>query len=236
MSSSTSNVNGTTIVSGPDIIQLSDFYVKAGILHPLIVGSIAVIALFACLRIGSNRSIAPITCFDWLITVALGSTLAGIVNGNSLVRGLLALATMLFFQYSTSTMTSRFSKYCSWALESPPLVVVFRGDMLSDVMHKHRISIGDIYAALRQKSILSVSEVECAVIEPNGTISIFGKKALEESHAKPESLLIIPGYRKLCEKWDATHPEDVLEKGYGATAKDQNDKRDNHSGSSNSTA
>ncbi|KAH7369590.1 hypothetical protein BKA65DRAFT_544322 [Rhexocercosporidium sp. MPI-PUGE-AT-0058] len=90
---SSSGTNGTVIISGPDVLQVSDFYVRAGILHPIAVG---------------NRSIAPITVFDWVINVALGSTLAGIVNGNSLTRSPLALAIMLPFQYITSTLATRF--------------------------------------------------------------------------------------------------------------------------------
>ena len=56
---STSRNNGTIIVTGPEVIQISDFYVRAGILHPITVGAIAVIV-----RLGSNRSIAPINVFD----------------------------------------------------------------------------------------------------------------------------------------------------------------------------
>jgi hypothetical protein len=40
---SESSTNGTIIVSGPDVLQISDFYVKAGVLHSVAVGSIAVI-------------------------------------------------------------------------------------------------------------------------------------------------------------------------------------------------
>src|SRR5450756_306192 len=45
---STSGSNGTIIVSGPDVLQISDFYVRAGILHPLAVGSTAVIVSTQC--------------------------------------------------------------------------------------------------------------------------------------------------------------------------------------------
>lgn len=196
---STSNGNGTVIVAGPDVVQTQDFYVKAGILHPITVGAVAVVLLFAYLRLGSNRSITPITVFDWLINVALGSTLAGIVNGNSLVRGLLALATMLGFQYITSWMASRFSGRLSWVFQSPPLVIAFRGAMLTKVMKKHRISSMDVNAALRQRGILNICQVECGIIEPNGTISIFTTKSLGDAEVEPDVLMAVPGYRVLCE-------------------------------------
>ncbi|KAK7419588.1 hypothetical protein QQX98_003179 [Neonectria punicea] len=202
MSGTTAGIdNGTTVIPGPDIIQLQDFYERAGILHPIIIGSTAVIALFAFLRIGSNRSISPITIFDWVVNVALGSTLAGIVNGNSLVRGLLALATMLSFQYITSTVSSRFLRF-SWLLQAPPLVIAFRGMMLRDVMKKHRISPMDVNAALRQKGVLNICQVECAIIEPNGSISVFTMKELEDAKVFPEVLIAVPAYEALCGQED----------------------------------
>ena len=65
---------------------------------PITVGAIAICALFLYLRYSSNRCVAPVTLFDWILNVALGSTLAGIVNGTSLTRGILSLITLLSFQ------------------------------------------------------------------------------------------------------------------------------------------
>lgn len=65
--------------AGPHIIQEDDFFQKAGVLHPLIVGTIILILLFGYLRLSSNRSVAPMSLFDSIVSVALGSTLAGIV-------------------------------------------------------------------------------------------------------------------------------------------------------------
>lgn len=197
---STTNINGTVLVSGPEVIQVQDIYVSAGILHPITVGSIAVIVLFGYLRLGSNRSIVPITVFDWLINVALGSTLAGIVNGNSLVRGLIALSTMLGFQYITSTLASRFHLRLAWIFQGPPLVIAFRGMMLTDVMKSHRISPDNVNSALRQQGVLNICQVECGIIEQNGGISIFTTKDLEDAKVDPDVLMAVPAYKALCEQ------------------------------------
>lgn len=195
------SVNGTYVISGPKVIQLSDVFVKPGILHPITVGAAATLALFIYLRLGSNRCIAPINIFDWVINVALGSTLAGIVNGASLVRGLLALATMLWFQWLTSTLATRFNEKLAWIFQSHPLVIAFHGKMLVDVMKKHRISPTDVNAALRQNGILNICQVETAIIEPNGTISIFTMKQVEEAKVDPDVLMAVPAYRALYEGW-----------------------------------
>lgn len=221
------SVNGTQIVAGPNVIQISDFYVKAGVLHPIIIGSISIITLFTYLRLGSNRSIAPLTVFDWIIDVALGSTLAGIVNGNDLVKGLIALATMLGFQYSTSTLGTRLPRM-SWLVQGPPLVLAFRGKMLKEVMWKHRISDVDLNASLRQKGVLNISLVECAIIEPNGTMSVFTMKQIDDSEVDPDVLMAVPAYRALWEKEEEKRREGESDGGKGGKgnkegSSDQND-------------
>lgn len=213
--SSSNSFNGTTIVSGPEVIQKSDFYVHAGILHPLIVGSIAVIVLFFYLRLGSNRSVAPITVFDWIINVALGSTLAGIVNGNSLTRGLIALWTMLAFQYIVSHISSHYKNRFEWIFSAPPLVVAFRGEFLKKTMAKHRISQSDIYSALRQHGILNIKLVEAIIIEANGEFSIFEIEAVRDCKCEPSALLNVPAYKALCEQAES----DRLEKSASSQTK-----------------
>lgn len=197
---STSSANGTTIVTGPEVIQSSDFYVHAGILHPLVVGSIAVIVLFFYLRLGSNRSVAPITVFDWIINVALGSTLAGIVNGNSLARGVIALFTMLAFQFTTSFMSSHYKQRFQWIFHSPPIVIAFRGGFLDKIMKKHRICQSDIYGAMRQHCILHIEQIEVVIIEANGSLSLFTQECVEQCAWDAEALMQVPAYKALCEK------------------------------------
>jgi uncharacterized membrane protein YcaP (DUF421 family) len=200
----TTNGNSSVIVTaaGPNLIQVEDFYQRASILHPFVVGSIAVIFLFTYLRLGSNRSVAPITVFDWIINVALGSTLAGIVNGNSLTRGIEALVTMLMFQYVTSYASSNFRGRLERIFRGPPLVVAFRGKMLTKIMKNHRISPSDVYSAMRQQGILNISRVECAIIEANGNFSIFTTQQFKESEYEPTALQDVPAYCVLVDRYD----------------------------------
>jgi uncharacterized membrane protein YcaP (DUF421 family) len=106
---------------------------------------------------------------------------------------------MLGFQYTISLLTTRFHHRLSWIFEGPPLVVVFRGKILTAVMKKHRISRSDVNASLRHHGVLNVCLVECAVIEPNGAISVFTMEELENAKVEPEGLMAIPAYKALCE-------------------------------------
>ncbi len=155
-----SNTTIQTPGTGPLVIQATDFYQTASVLHPIIIGTIILALLFGYLRISSNRSVAPMTLFDSIVSIALGSTLAGVVNGTALVRGILALVVLLFWQYFTSFACTQWPQRLGYFLTSPALVVVFRGQMLEDVMRKHRISKNDLNGALRSAQVWNICEVE----------------------------------------------------------------------------
>lgn len=125
-------------------------------------------------------------------------TVAGIVNGTSLVRGMLAVFVLFFFQFVTSWLCGHYPKSGGW-LASPPLIIAFRGEALTKVMEKHRISEGDLYSALRQSQIWSINDVEVVAIEPTGKYTIY-KRSQYPKEGDPDVILNIPGYKKLREE------------------------------------
>lgn len=74
---------------------------------------------------------------------------------------------------TSSSLSVRFPRYCGWILDKPSLIVVFRGEQLNGVMHKHRISQHDLNAALRLGGIWNVAEVHLMCIETNGAFTIY---------------------------------------------------------------
>lgn len=195
---------------------------------PITAGAASILILFIYLRISSNRCVAPVTLFDWILNVALGSTVAGIVNGTSLVRGLIAIATLMAFQLLTwvththteasSHSRSQLSSRCGISLEqmlnSPPLVIAFRGQALKKVMRHHRISTSDLNSALRKSGIWHISEVECVIIEPTGDFAVY-KRGTKPEGLEPEVLLDVPGYKRLVEHFQERSEEDHKNKSHG---------------------
>ena len=58
---------------GIELLNVGDFYQSASILHPVAIGSIAIVGLFGLLRWTSNRTVAALTLWDKIVQVALGS-------------------------------------------------------------------------------------------------------------------------------------------------------------------
>lgn len=58
---------------GEGLLNVGDFFKFESILHPFAIGSIAILSLFAYLRVSSNRTVAPLTIWDEICSIALGS-------------------------------------------------------------------------------------------------------------------------------------------------------------------
>ena len=113
-------------------------------------------------------------------------------------------------------MSSHYGLTLERALNSPPLVIAFRGHALRDVMRKHRISQTDLNSALRREQIWNIRQVEAVIIEPTGTFSIY-RIAAKPDEFEAEVLLDVPGYRKLVEHFDmdGKSTEDKVREGKG---------------------
>lgn len=53
-----------------------------------------------------------------------------------------------------------------------PTVVVHNGKILESNMHKMRYTVDDLTSQLRQKNAYNIADVEFAVVEPNGALSV----------------------------------------------------------------
>lgn len=144
-----------------------------GLLRVLIVGVCAYLALVGMVRIAGKRSLAKMTAFDLVVTVALGSTLSTVILSRdvALVEGLFAMALLLGLQTLVAWLSSR-HKQINQLTKSTPAVLYARGTFDMQAMLAERITRDDVMAAVRRQGITSLAEVEQVVLESNGELSV----------------------------------------------------------------
>ena len=69
-----------------------------------------------------------------------------------------------------------------------PVYIIYKGRLLEDSLCDNRISLDELLSAMRGQNVFDISEVEYAIIEQNGTLSIFKKSDSGFAHT-----LIIDG-------------------------------------------
>lgn len=102
---------------------------------------------------------------------------------------------------TSSQISSHYGKGLEHLMNSPPLVIAFRGHALMKVMKKHRISVSDLNGALRRSNVWNICEIEAVIIEPTGQFSIYKRADMPKDY-EAEVLMDVPGYKRLVEHFD----------------------------------
>lgn len=145
----------------------------SGLLRTLLVGLLAYIALVTFLRISGKRTLAKMNAFDFIVTVALGSTLATILLSQDVVlaEGLLAFMLLIGLQFIVAWLSVR-SSWIEALVKSEPTLLLYRGQFLQPAMQRERVSREEIEAAVRQQGVADPEEVAAVVLETDGTFSV----------------------------------------------------------------
>lgn len=128
----------------------------------------------AALRIAGRRTLAQMSAFDVVVTIAIGSILAAAVvpAAPAVSDGLTALLTLLFCQVVVGALRQRIPRLRT-ILDFTPLVVFRQGQLeLRQSPTSAQLTEDELFSMLRQQEIFSLGEVRLIVLEPNGKISV----------------------------------------------------------------
>jgi len=133
--------------------------------------------LFLLVRISSKRTVGQFSPFDLLVFVLLAQAVAGSLTGgdDSVQGGLLVAATLLGLNVLTDVVTT-YSRKAEQLLEGHEVLLARNGRIFDDVLKKNLVTRSAIEAAMRQEDI-EIGELEAAILEADGTISILKKKS-----------------------------------------------------------
>ena len=156
------------------------------VLHVAVATIIAFITLFIFVRISGKRTLAKFNAFDFVVTVALGSTLSYMMLAMvSIVEGSVVLMLTILLQYIFA-WTARSSKKIERLINAVPSLIFYEGKFISKAMAKESITEAEIFSMIRSSGIENVEEVKAVVMEVNGQITVvrksqnYGRSSLED--------------------------------------------------------
>ena len=175
-------------------------------LRVLVIGVCAYVGLVFLLRISGKRTLSKMNAFDLVVTVALGSTLAATILNDSvaLTEGLTAFATLIFIQWIVAWTCAR-SDAADRVVKSVPTVILWKGEILRDVMKSERVSEEEVLSAIRNAGLGSFDEVEAVVLETTGDVSVVTKKIAPADGSEHDALRGVTKYPGD----DVTHPRSL---------------------------
>lgn len=143
------------------------------LLRILVVGLCAYAGLVLILRTTGKRTLSKMNAFDFVVTVALGSTLASAVLSSdvSLSEALLAFALLCGLQFAITFLSVR-SRRVQHLVKSEPALLAWQGTLLPDALRRERVTKEEILAALRTSGKATLSAAYAVVLETDGSFSV----------------------------------------------------------------
>ncbi|ARK32860.1 DUF421 domain-containing protein [Halalkalibacter krulwichiae] len=131
--------------------------------------------LFITLFMG-KRAIGELPIFDFLIVVILGAVVGADIADPNIhhLPTAIAIVAVGILQRIIANLKISNRKLGKW-LTFEPTIVVHNGQILNSNLKKVRYSIDNLLQMLREKDVFNLSDVEIALIEPNGAISVLKK-------------------------------------------------------------
>ena len=154
-------------------MDLTAFFNGWGELRRLIlVGAIAYVTLVVMLRISGKRTLSKLNAFDFVVTVALGSTLATILLSSevSLAKGLATLLLLIALQFLVSWTSVRWTLF-DRLIKAEPTVLLRHGEPIASAMRRERIANDELLAAVRASGGRALVDAEIVLLESDGSLS-----------------------------------------------------------------
>lgn len=131
------------------------------------------VTLILYTRIAGLRTFSKMSGFDFAMTVAIGSIVAGSIlfDGPSLLRAVVALTVVFGLQIGLAALRQR-SRAVSNAVDNEPLVLMTQDGMVADNLRRAKVTEADVWAKLREANVIRIAEVRAVVFEATGDISV----------------------------------------------------------------
>jgi len=143
--------------------------------------------VLAIMRIMGSREIGKLSVFDFVVSIMIAEiAIISIVEPDKkLLHAIVPMATLLAIQFGTSLILLK-SRKLRLMFDSKPQIVIEKGKLRRDVMKKQRYTLDDLLLQLREQQIASVGDVEFAVLEPNGKLSVIKKEDGQEENRQKD--------------------------------------------------
>lgn len=128
------------------------------------------------LRVMGKREVGELSVFDLVLYFLMTELLAISISSvdESIWKTVLPVTTLALLQIALSWFLLKKKKYRD-IIEGKPALLICNGKIMQEEMRRQRYTIDDLLYQIRDKDVGSVSEVEFAVLENSGVLSVLKK-------------------------------------------------------------
>ncbi len=132
--------------------------------------------LFLIVKFLGKKQIKNLTLYDYILSITIGSIAADSIISldTPLYDGIIALFVFGIIGYIVSTISFH-SHAIEEIMDGEPLVLFENNDFNYQNLEAAKLSVGKVLESCRLKGCFDINELDCAVLEPSGDISVLLK-------------------------------------------------------------
>ncbi|RAT95719.1 DUF421 domain-containing protein [Brevibacillus sp. Leaf182] len=153
----------------------------------------AVAYLFLLTKIIGKRQIKQLTYIEYIVGISIGSIAAFMATemDGPVYHSLIAMGIFALFPYLMEWLSLK-SKVLRDLFEGKSTVLIKEGKILEDNLKKERLTAEDLMEQLRIKNVFRVADVEFALMETSGEVSVLLKSESQPVTPKHLELTVAP--------------------------------------------
>lgn len=124
-------------------------------------------------RVMGRRQVGELSTHDFVITILISAVATVPLEDNEipLTNSLLPILVFISLEILESAISLKSQGFRD-ALEGKPIFIIKNGKLKRNALIKLRLTLNDVLDNLRQHQIFDISDVENAIVETNGKISV----------------------------------------------------------------
>lgn len=141
--------------------------------------------ILGAIRLFGKKEFTQLTIIDLVFILLISNSVQNAMVGSdsSLLGGVIAAGTLFLTNYILKFIIYRF-RFMDRFFQGEPIILVHEGQVLEKNLKKERISREELELSAREHGVASIEEVNLAILEVDGNISILSDSYHKHSKNK----------------------------------------------------
>ena len=154
------------------------------------------IAVLVLMRLMGKREVGQLSTFDLVVAIMIAEI--AVFPMQELQKPLYLALIPMFVLVGAEIFISYLclhSRFLRRMVDGYPSILICRGKIMEKEMRRQRYNLNDLMGQLRQKDIFNIADVEYAILETSGELSVMLKN--NKRSVTPEDLNLTPSYESI---------------------------------------
>ena len=147
--------------------------------------------IFIVYRLMGKREVGQLGIIDLIVSILIAELAAISIENydNNIFKSIIPILTLLLLQVTLAFLSLRKPKFRIF-LDGNPSIMIQNGKVNYKEMLKQKYNLDDLVVQLREKGYRTIEEIEYAILETSGTLSVFPYNKIRRKTPLPLPVII----------------------------------------------